>query len=314
MKRILVAGGAGFIGTNLCRRLVKDKNNFIICLDNLITGNINNIHDLIKLDNFKFINEDITNKINIPVDEIYNAACAASPPAYQSNPIHTTMSCVLGTKNLLDLAVKYNSKVVHFSTSEVYGNPLVHPQIETYNGNVNPIGIRACYDEGKRCSETLCFDYNRVYSLDVKVIRIFNTYGPYMDKNDGRVISNFINQALKNKDITIYGTGEQTRSFQYIDDLVDGIITCMQLDNKNFCGPLNLGNPTEFTIKELADIVLDKIECTSSIIYTDLPQDDPVKRKPNIELATLVLNGWKPKFKLNDGLDKTIEYFRNMEV
>lgn len=314
MKRILVAGGAGFIGTNLCRRLVKDKNNFIICLDNLITGNINNIHDLIKLDNFKFINEDITNKINIPVDEIYNAACAASPPAYQSNPIHTTMSCVLGTKNLLDLAVKYNSKVVHFSTSEVYGNPLVHPQIETYNGNVNPIGIRACYDEGKRCSETLCFDYNRVYSLDVKVIRIFNTYGPYMDKNDGRVISNFINQALKNKDITIYGTGEQTRSFQYIDDLVDGIITCMQLDNKNFCGPLNLGNPTEFTIKELADIVLDKIECTSSIIYTDLPQDDPVKRKPNIELATLVLNGWKPKVKLNDGLDKTIEYFRNMEV
>lgn len=314
MKRILVAGGAGFIGTNLCRRLVKDENNFIICLDNLITGNINNIHDLIKLDNFKFINEDITNKINIPVDEIYNAACAASPPAYQSNPIHTTMSCVLGTKNLLDLAVKYNSKVVHFSTSEVYGNPLVHPQIETYNGNVNPIGIRACYDEGKRCSETLCFDYNRVYSLDVKVIRIFNTYGPYMDKNDGRVISNFINQALKNKDITIYGTGEQTRSFQYIDDLVDGIITCMQLDNKNFCGPLNLGNPTEFTIKELADIVLDKIECTSSIIYTDLPQDDPVKRKPNIELATLVLNGWKPKVKLNDGLDKTIEYFRNMEV
>ena len=314
MKRILVAGGAGFIGTNLCRRLVKDKNNFIICLDNLITGNINNIHDLIKLDNFKFINEDITNKINIPVDEIYNAACAASPPAYQSNPIHTTMSCVLGTKNLLDLAVKYNSKVVHFSTSEVYGNPLVHPQIETYNGNVNPIGIRACYDEGKRCSETLCFDYNRVYSLDVKVIRIFNTYGPYMDKNDGRVISNFINQALKNKDITIYGTGEQTRSFQYIDDLVDGIITCMQLDNKNFCGPLNLGNPTEFTIKELADIVLDKIECTSSIIYTDLPQDDPVKRKPNIELATLVLNGWKPKVKLNDGLDKTIEYFRNTEV
>lgn len=314
MKRILVAGGAGFIGTNLCRRLVEDKNNFIICLDNLITGNINNIHDLIKLDNFKFINEDITNKINIPVDEIYNAACAASPPAYQSNPIHTTMSCVLGTKNLLDLAVKYNSKVVHFSTSEVYGNPLVHPQIETYNGNVNPIGIRACYDEGKRCSETLCFDYNRVYSLDVKVIRIFNTYGPYMDKNDGRVISNFINQALKNKDITIYGTGEQTRSFQYIDDLVDGIITCMQLDNKNFCGPLNLGNPTEFTIKELADIVLDKIECTSSIIYTDLPQDDPVKRKPNIELATLVLNGWKPKVKLNDGLDKTIEYFRNMEV
>lgn len=314
MKRILVAGGAGFIGTNLCRRLVKDENNFIICLDNLITGNINNIHDLIKLDNFKFINEDITNKINIPVDEIYNAACAASPPAYQSNPIHTTMSCVLGTKNLLDLAVKYNSKVIHFSTSEVYGNPLVHPQIETYNGNVNPIGIRACYDEGKRCSETLCFDYNRVYSLDVKVIRIFNTYGPYMDKNDGRVISNFINQALKNKDITIYGTGEQTRSFQYIDDLVDGIITCMQLDNKNFCGPLNLGNPTEFTIKELADIVLDKIECTSSIIYTDLPQDDPVKRKPNIELATLVLNGWKPKVKLNDGLDKTIEYFRNMEV
>ena len=314
MKRILVAGGAGFIGTNLCRRLVKDKNNFIICLDNLITGNINNIHDLIKLDNFKFINEDITNKINIPVDEIYNAACAASPPAYQSNPIHTTMSCVLGTKNLLDLAVKYNSKVIHFSTSEVYGNPLVHPQIETYNGNVNPIGIRACYDEGKRCSETLCFDYNRVYSLDVKVIRIFNTYGPYMDKNDGRVISNFINQALKNKDITIYGTGEQTRSFQYIDDLVDGIITCMQLDNKNFCGPLNLGNPTEFTIKELADIVLDKIECTSSIVYTDLPQDDPVKRKPNIELATSVLNGWKPKVKLNDGLDKTIEYFRNMEV
>ena len=314
MKRILVAGGAGFIGTNLCRRLVKDENNFIICLDNLITGNINNIHDLIKLDNFKFINEDITNKINIPVDEIYNAACAASPPAYQSNPIHTTMSCVLGTKNLLDLAVKYNSKVIHFSTSEVYGNPLVHPQIETYNGNVNPIGIRACYDEGKRCSETLCFDYNRVYSLDVKVIRIFNTYGPYMDKNDGRVISNFINQALKNKDITIYVTGEQTRSFQYIDDLVDGIIACMQLDNKNFCGPLNLGNPTEFTIKELADIVLDKIECTSSIVYTDLPQDDPVKRKPNIELATLVLNGWKPKVKLNDGLDKTIEYFRNMEV
>ena len=314
MKRILVAGGAGFIGTNLCRRLVKDKNNFIFCLDNLITGSINNIQDLIKLDNFKFINEDITNKIDIPVDEIYNAACAASPQAYQLNPIHTTMSCVLGTKNLLDLAVKYNSKIMHFSTSEVYGNPLVHPQVETYNGNVNPIGIRACYDEGKRCSETLCFDYNRVYSLDVKVIRIFNTYGPYMDKNDGRVVSNFINQALKNKDLTIYGDGTQTRSFQYIDDLVDGIITFMQLDNKNFCGPLNLGNPEEFTIKELADIVLDKIECNSSIIYTDLPKDAPVKRKPNIALATLVLNGWKPKVKLNYGLDKTIEYFKNMEV
>lgn len=321
MKTILVAGGAGFIGANLCRRLLNDGNK-VICVDNFCTGRMSNIKQLVSHENFYGLSWDIKNlnsELNIidlelilrglNLDYIINLACPASPPHYQGkNAIKTTMTCVQGVYNLCNLAKKYKCPILQASTSEVYGEPLVHPQSEDYRGNVNPIGIRACYDEGKRCAESLMFDFNRHEGVEIKVIRIFNTYGPYMDPEDGRVVSNFICQALKGEDITIYGDGSQTRSFQYIDDLVEAICRIMKTP-KEFIGPINLGNPGEFTIKELAEKVLSKIKTESKLIYKDLPKDDPTQRKPNIDLAKQVLN-WEPNIKLDDGLDKTIEYFR----
>jgi len=307
MNRILVTGGVGFLGSNLCRRLIKEQNNYVIALDNLYTGSIENIEDILKCSNFEFIEADVTEPIDIPVNQIYNAACPASPPAYQERPTFTTRTCVIGTLNMLELARKYNATLLQFSTSEVYGDALIHPQVESYWGNVNPDGIRACYDEGKRCAETLCFDYNREFGTCIRVVRIFNTYGPYMDPNDGRVISNFILQALKDQDITVYGEGKQTRSFCYVDDLVEGLIAMM--NNKlNFMGPVNLGNPGEFTMIELAHKVIEMINSNSKLKFCPLPSDDPKQRKPDISLAKQML-GWSPKVNLNDGLEKTIGYY-----
>lgn len=309
MKKILVTGGAGFLGSNLCKKLLEDKNNFVYCLDNLYTGRLENIKELLDNKNFDFIHLDIRDSSinNLVVNEIYNAACPASPPAYQKDPIFTIETSFIGTKNMLELARKNNAKLLQFSTSEIYGNPLVHPQKEDYFGNVNPIGIRSCYDEGKRIAETLCFDYYRKYKTKIKIVRIFNTYGPNMDKNDGRVVSNFINQALNNEDITIYGDGSQTRSFCYVDDLIDVIIKFMAKDNMT--GPINIGNSREFTIQELADLVLDKIDTKSKLIYKDLPQDDPIMRRPDLTIARTKLYWW-PKVSLEDGLQRTIEYFK----
>lgn len=310
MKTILITGGAGFIGTNLCRYLL-DKEHSVICLDNLYSGRESNISDLKSNSNFKFIHHDITKSIELTgIDQIYNLACPASPPAYQKNPIQTWKSSVFGIYNVLELSRRNgNIPVLHASTSEVYGNPLEHPQKETYWGNVNPIGIRSCYDEGKRAAESLLFDYHRTYQLPIRVIRIFNTYGPYMDPLDGRVVSNFIVQALQNGNITIYGDGSQTRSFQYIDDLLIGMDKMMNND-KNFIGPVNLGNPNEFTIKELANIIKKTIpQSTSQIVKKDLPQDDPKLRRPDISLAKEIL-GWEPKIPLEAGIIKTIEYFK----
>lgn len=308
MKRILVTGGAGFIGSNLCKRLL-DDGDYVICLDNLFTGRMENIQELLNNPNFEFVKHDITEKIDIPVDEIYNTACPASPPAYQESPTSTTKTCIIGIINMLELATKYNAKIMQFSTSEVYGDPIVHPQPESYRGNVNPIGIRSCYDEGKRCAESLCFDYNREFGTRIKVIRIFNTYGPNMDPKDGRVVSNFIIQALRGDDITVYGDGKQTRSFCYVDDLVEGIIR-MMASREDFLGPVNLGNPGEFTMLELAEKVLSKIESNSKLSFKPLPSDDPTQRKPVIDLAKQEL-GWEPKIKLDEGLDLTIEYYKN---
>ena len=308
MSNILVTGGTGFLGSNLCARLIKDGDK-VICLDNNYTGRMQNVSNLIKNPNFKFIEHDICKPIKITrhLDYIYNLACPASPPAYQGkHSITTTKTCVLGALNVLDLAKKNDARVLQFSTSEVYGEPLVHPQVETYRGNVNPIGIRACYDEGKRCAESLFFDYNRHEGVDIKVIRIFNTYGPKMDPNDGRVVSNFICQALSGQDITIYGDGHQTRSFCYVDDLIEGIVRMMRSE-KGFTGPVNLGNPGEFTIKELAEMVVARIG--GKVVYKDLPSDDPTQRRPDITLAKTKL-GWEPKIALSEGLDKTIAYFK----
>jgi len=308
MSNILVTGGTGFLGSNLCERLIRDGNK-VICLDNNYTGRMSNVEKLLKNPNFKFVEHDVCNPIKIDehFDYIYNLACPASPPAYQGkHSITTTKTCVFGAINVLDLAKENNARVLQFSTSEVYGEPLVHPQVETYRGNVNPIGIRACYDEGKRAAESLFFDYHRHEGVDIKVIRIFNTYGPNMDPNDGRVVSNFVCQALSGQDITIYGDGHQTRSFCYVDDLIEGIVRMMNSE-KGFTGPVNLGNPGEFTIKELAEMVVKKIG--GRVIYKDLPSDDPTQRKPDITLAKTKL-GWEPKIALNEGLDKTIEYFR----
>ncbi len=309
MKKILVTGGAGFVGSNLCHYLI-DRGNFVYCLDNLFTGRMSNISDLLSHKNFKFIEWDIQNFIDLEVDEIYNAACPASPPAYQKSPTNTTKTCIFGALNVLELAKKYNCKVMQFSTSEVYGDPIVHPQVETYRGNVNPIGIRSCYDEGKRCAESLFFDYHREFNVRIKVIRIFNTYGKNMDPNDGRVVSNFICQALLNKDITIYGTGKQTRSFCYVGDLVKGIVSMMESDDE-FTGPVNLGNPGEFTMLELAEKVIQQTNSQSKIVFKPLPKDDPTQRKPNIELAKKVL-GWEPVIKLDEGLDLSIKYFKKV--
>lgn len=311
MKTVLITGGTGFIGSNLCKRLIKDENNKIICVDNNYTGSLDNVKELLDNPRFSFIEHDIIEPLEIDekIDEIYNLACPASPPAYQGQKaIFTTKTCVLGALNMLELARKNNAKILQSSTSEVYGEPIEHPQKETYRGNVNPIGIRACYDEGKRCAESLFFDYNRIHNVKIKVIRIFNTYGPLMDPNDGRVVSNFICQALRGEDLTIYGDGSQTRSFCYVDDLIE-VITRMMASEDDFLGPVNTGNPGEFTIKELAELVKEKINKNLKIIYKPLPSDDPTQRKPDITLAKTKLN-WEPKIKLNEGLDKTIEYFK----
>lgn len=309
MKRILVTGGAGFLGSNLCKRLIKEGNH-VICVDNLYTGRMVNIEELMGNPEFEFINHNIIEPLDIDnLDEIYNLACPASPPHYQKSPTYTTKTCVLGILNMLELATKNNAKIMQFSTSEVYGDPFVHPQVETYRGNVNPIGIRSCYDEGKRVAETLCFDYNREFGTRIKVIRIFNTYGPMMDPKDGRVVSNFIIQALKGEDITIYGDGSQTRSFCYVDDLIEGIVR-MMASREDFLGPVNLGNPGEFTIRELAEIVLEMVDTKSKLVCMDLPKDDPTQRKPDITVAGRELNGWAPKISLREGLVPTIEYFK----
>lgn len=308
MKTILVTGGSGFLGANLCTRLINDGNR-VLCLDNNYTGRMANIEHLLENKNFVFIEHDICDPYHTEekIDQIYNLACPASPPAYQGvHAVQTTKTCVFGAINMLELAKEHNAVILQASTSEVYGDPLEHPQKETYKGNVNPIGIRACYDEGKRCAESLFFDYHRLYGVSIKVIRIFNTYGTFMDPNDGRVVSNFICQALSGKDITIYGDGSQTRSFCYVDDLIELIIRVMN-SPKNFTGPINTGNPGEFTIKELAELVVKKIG--GNIIYKDLPKDDPTQRRPDITLAKKEF-GWEPKITLNEGLDKTIEYFK----
>jgi UDP-glucuronate decarboxylase len=290
----------------LCNRLI-DEGNYVICADNLFTGSKKNIEHLLVNKNFEFIEHDIIEPLYVEVDQIYNLACPASPPHYQYDPIKTTKTSVLGAINMLGLAKKNNAIILQASTSEVYGDPEVHPQPESYRGNVNTIGIRSCYDEGKRVAETLFFDYHRQHNVKIKVIRIFNTYGPNMNPNDGRVVSNFIVQALQGKDITIYGDGSQTRSFCYVDDLIEGMIRMMNSD-KAFTGPVNIGNPGEFTIKQLAEKVIDKIDTKSKIVYKPLPQDDPTQRKPIIELAMQELN-WKPNIMLDEGLDKTIGYF-----
>jgi len=306
MKKILITGGAGFLGSNLIEKLIQD--NFIYCLDNFSTGNYANIEKFINLDNFKLIENDIINPIDIKIDEIYNLACPASPPKYQKDPIHTFKTSVFGIYNLLELAKKYNAKILQASTSEIYGNPIEHPQKENYFGNVNINGIRSCYDEGKRAAETLMCDYNRQFGIQIRIARIFNTYGKNMQIDDGRVISNFIVQALKNEDITIYGNGSQTRSYCFVDDLIDGLIKLM---NSSITTPINLGNPKEYSILETAKIILSKIETNSKIIYKELPQDDPIKRKPDILKAQNELN-WQPKIDLNEGLDKTISYFKEL--
>lgn len=308
MKRVLVTGGAGFLGSHLCKHLVAE-NNYVICLDNLFTGNLKNLDGIFNLSNFEFIEHDIIVPIDLEVDEIYNFACPASPPCYQHDPVKTIKTSVLGTINMLELAKEKSALLLQASTSEIYGDPLEHPQKESYWGNVNPIGIRSCYDEGKRCAETLIVDYNRQYNLSAKIVRIFNTYGPYMQKNDGRVVSNFIVQALKNEDITIYGNGEQTRSFCYVDDLIDGIIKMMNA--KDFIGPVNLGNPSERTILELAQLIIRMTDSKSKIVYKPLPLDDPLKRKPDIAMAESKLS-WAPKFSIEEGLNNTIEYFKSI--
>jgi len=311
-KNILITGGAGFIGSHLCNRLLNDGNK-IICLDNLFTGSENNISNLIDNSDFEFVNHDITKPYyRDGIDEIYNLACPASPIHYQTNPIKTVKTCTIGVINMLGLAKKNNAKILQASTSEVYGDPEVHPQTEKYNGNVNPLGYRSCYDEGKRCSETLFMDYYREHNLKIKIVRIFNTYGPNMAINDGRVISNFINQALNQKDITINGNGNQTRSFQYIDDLIDGMIIMMNSEN-NFIGPVNIGNPNEISMNDLASKVLELTKSNSDIIYNDLPQDDPKRRNPDISLANRKLN-WNPKCDLQNGLLNTIKYFKGINA
>ncbi len=314
-KRILITGGAGFLGSHLIEKLISKKSH-IICVDNLYTGSLKNIEVFKKNKNFEFVNHDIEKKLDIEVDEIYNLACPASPIHYQADPIKTTKTSVIGSINMLELANKNKSKIFHASTSEVYGDPNVHPQVESYWGNVNPIGIRSCYDEGKRCAETLFFDYNRKFGTEIRIARIFNTYGPKMQLNDGRVVSNFIVQALKGEDITIYGDGSQTRSFCYVDDLIDGFIRFMNVIKKNdgvsLKGPLNLGNPVEFSILELAEMVIAMIGGKSKIIFLPLPSDDPTQRKPDITEAKKILNGWSPKVILEDGLSKTIDYFREV--
>jgi UDP-glucuronate decarboxylase len=311
-KSILITGGAGFIGSHLCKRLL-DEGNKIVCLDNLFTGRKNNISNLMDNPDFEFVNHDITKPYyREGIDEIYNLACPASPIHYQINPIKTIKTCTIGVINMLGLAKKNKAKILQASTSEIYGDPEVHPQTEKYNGNVNPLGYRSCYDEGKRCSETLFMDYYREHNLNIKIVRIFNTYGPNMAINDGRVVSNFICQAINEKEITINGNGNQTRSFQYIDDLLDGMIKMMNSKN-NFIGPVNLGNPNEISMNELASKVLRLTKSKSKIVFNDLPLDDPKRRMPDISLAINKLN-WNPRYDLDFGLNKTIKFFKNKNI
>jgi len=309
-NRILVTGGAGFIGSHLCQKLLNEGNE-IVCVDNFFTGSKDNIKNLLNNPYFEFIRHDICFPLYVEVDEIYNLACPASPIHYQFDPVQTTKVNVLGSINMLGLAKRLKIKILQASTSEIYGNPLEHPQTEDYWGNVNTIGPRACYDEGKRCAETLFFDYHRQHKLDIKVVRIFNTYGPRMHPNDGRVVSNFIIQALNGQDITVYGDGSQTRSFCYVDDLVDGIFSMMNA-NSGFTGPVNLGNPVESTVLELAKLVIELTDSKSKIIFKDLPQDDPEKRKPDISLAKDKLD-WQPSIGLEEGLLRTIHYFKSFK-
>ncbi|MGD9790617.1 MAG: UDP-glucuronic acid decarboxylase family protein [Phycisphaerales bacterium] len=311
IKRILVTGGAGFLGSHICDRLVAQGHD-VICLDNLFTSQKINIQHLLGKPNFEFIRHDVTHPVWLEVDEIYNMACPAAPGHYQYNPIKTMKTSVLGAINMCGMAKRCNAKILQASTSEVYGDPEVHPQPESYRGNVNPIGPRACYDEGKRAAETLFFDYHRANKLNIRVIRIFNTYGPRMHPFDGRVVSNFIRQALHGEDITIFGDGSQTRSFCYCDDLVEGIIRMMNGPD-DFIGPVNLGNPIEFTIKELAEEVVRLTAAKSKLIHKPLPADDPTQRKPDISLAAKRL-GWEPKIQLKEGLEKTIAYFKKVNL
>jgi UDP-glucuronate decarboxylase len=318
VKTILITGGAGFIGSNLSRRLLSEGNK-VVTIDNFFTGKLENILDLQKNNNYNIINYDICNPIlpiiskvykNTKIDEIYNLACPASPPHYQINPLKTIQVSTVGLPNVLELAKAHGAKLLQASTSEVYGDPLEHPQKETYKGNVNPVGPRACYDEGKRVAETICIAYHQQFDVPIKLARIFNTYGPYMSADDGRVVSNFIIQALENKDITIYGDGSQTRSFQYVDDLVEAFTRLMATDN-SITGPINTGNPYEFTVKELAEKVIDMTGSKSKVIYMNLPIDDPTQRKPDITLAQNIL-GWSPKIQLEEGLGYTIDYFKKV--
>lgn len=306
-KTVLVTGGGGFIGSHLCERLINDGND-VICVDNFFTGSKDNIRHLLSNPSFELIRHDITTPVSIEVDAIFNLACPASPVHYQHDPVQTARTNILGAMNMLDLARRLKIPVLQASTSEIYGDPKVHPQVESYWGNVNPIGPRSCYDEGKRCAETLFFDYHRQYGIDIKVVRIFNTYGPRMHPNDGRVVSNFIVQALKGCDITIYGDGTQTRSFCYISDLVEAMIRMMKTES-SFTGPVNLGNPEEFTVRELAERIIKETGSKSKIIHMELPQDDPTRRRPDISLAKEKL-GWTPSVSADDGIRKTVEYFR----
>lgn len=308
-KQVLVTGGAGFLGSHLCERLIADGHH-VICLDNYFTGSRANVAHLLQYANFEILRHDVTFPLYVEVDEIYNLACPASPIHYQRDPVQTTKTCVHGAINMLGLAKRLRAKILQASTSEVYGDPEVHPQPESYWGRVNPIGIRSCYDEGKRCAETLFFDYYRQHQIGVKVARIFNTYGPRMHPNDGRVVSNFIVQALENRPITIFGDGKQTRSFCYVTDLIDGLVRLMDTPN-NFPGPVNLGRPVEFTMLELAQQVIDLVGSKSTLVFEPLPQDDPNQRKPDATLAKQKL-GWESTTDLRDGLIRTIEYFRSL--
>ena len=307
-KRILVTGGSGFVGSHLCERLLKDGNE-VICMDNFFTGSKQNIVHLLNNPYFELMRHDVTMPFSAEVDEIYNLACPASPVHYQFDAIQTVKTSVMGAIHVLGLAKRVKAKVLQASTSEVYGDPHIHPQKEDYWGNVNPIGIRSCYDEGKRCAETLFMDYHRMNDVRIKIVRIFNTYGPKMHPNDGRVVSNFIVQALNNRDITVYGEGEQTRSFQYVDDLIEGLVRFMNTDD-SIIGPINIGNPGEYKIIELAEKIIQLTNSKSKIIFKPLPQDDPMQRCPNIAYAQKILD-WKPKVQLEEGLLKTIEYFRS---
>ena len=308
-NRVLVTGGAGFLGSHLCDRLIKEEND-VICVDNLFTGSKDNIRHLMDNPYFEFIRHDVTQPIFVECNQIYNLACPASPLWYQKDPIYTTKTSIYGAFNVLGLAKRTGAKILHASTSEIYGDPECNPQTESYRGNVNTIGPRSCYDEGKRAAETLFFDYNRKHNVDIKVIRIFNTYGPRMDIGDGRVVSNFIIQSLKNENITIYGDGNQTRSFCYVDDLIEGMIRMMN-SREGFTGPVNMGNPGEFTIKELAKLVIELTGSTSNLIYKDLPVDDPTQRKPDITLAKQELK-WEPTISLREGLEKAIKYYKTI--